>query len=177
MHRALRFRAAVRVTAANEPVLFLLGSPGLQRSISGEPWIDPQLQDETLALLRAGGARRILVLCEPEELPAGGDDLLAAACRRHDLQRDLAPIPDYAAPDSHFQQRWLTLCPTLHAALDRGESLGLSCLFGAGRSGTIAAFLLIERGATPSTALARVRHAYPPAVESDVQATWLARQR
>lgn len=51
--------------------------------------------------------------------------------------------------------------------------MALSCLFGAGRSGTVAALLLSETGLDMRTAIARVKAGFGPAIESPQQDSWL----
>jgi ADP-ribosyl-[dinitrogen reductase] hydrolase len=60
----------------------------------------------------------------------------------------------------------------LQAQLCAGETIGLHCGAGLGRTGTVAALILIERGFTPSEAIAAVRRARPGAIETAAQLSY-----
>lgn len=74
------------------------------------------------------------------------------------------PIPDFAAP-TH------TDLVQVQAAL-QGPTL-IHCRAGLGRSGSVAAALLIEQGVPPHVAISQVRAARPGAIESTEQERWL----
>ena len=79
------------------------------------------------------------------------------------------PIDDGRIPDRVFEQAWTRVGPALCAQLESGRHLVLHCRGGIGRSGTIAARLLIDLGVAPVQALRQVRAARPGAVENAVQ--------
>ncbi|MDP7292161.1 MAG: hypothetical protein QF497_08015, partial [Verrucomicrobiota bacterium] len=54
-----------------------------------------------------------------------------------------------------------------------GESIVLHCKGGLGRTGTIAARLLVELGMTPGNAILAVREARPGAIETSAQETYV----
>ena len=58
-------------------------------------------------------------------------------------------------------------------ALAAGETVALSCQYGAGRSGVIAAWLLIGCGLAAADAIALVRAHFPEAIENRLQERWL----
>ncbi len=82
------------------------------------------------------------------------------------------PIADYGTPGD--APAWRVLADGLRAALDRGERLVIHCRAGLGRSGMIAARLLVERGLPVETAIAAVRRARPGAIETSGQEAWIA---
>lgn len=57
-----------------------------------------------------------------------------------------------------------------------GRSLALCCLYGAGRSGTVAAAIVCWKGLSPPEALGRLRSAFADSVESPVQEAWIQLQ-
>ena len=83
------------------------------------------------------------------------------------------PITDMHAPDNRFESGWEAAGPALRGLLDAGRTVVLHCRAGLGRTGTIAARLLIEFGATPGDAIARVRAARPYAIETSRQQVYL----
>jgi ADP-ribosyl-[dinitrogen reductase] hydrolase len=57
--------------------------------------------------------------------------------------------------------------------LDLGENVVLHCLGGLGRSGMIAARVLVERGLAPAAAITAVRAARPGAIETAQQEAYV----
>lgn len=128
---------------------------------------------DDIAAYRAWGATDLLTLTEAHELP--DEAALKAALTASGLRWHRFPITDYGVPDADSD--WSRLAPALHALLDRGGRLVLHCWGGRGRSGMVAARLLVERGASPEAAGVIVRTARPGAVETPEQEAWVAQGR
>ncbi|MBR9766059.1 MAG: hypothetical protein GYB53_21715 [Rhodobacteraceae bacterium] len=149
------------------------GFPGLETGVDGLAWISPEMLEATLAEMTRRGARRLLVLTEPGELPEGAMALLETALERHRLRAHLLPIRDFGVPGPAFLATWRDLGAELRALLKAGGVLAVCCQYGAGRSGLITALLLIEGGLQPRQAVARVRDCFGEAIESPDQMDWL----
>jgi ADP-ribosyl-[dinitrogen reductase] hydrolase len=132
-------------------------------------------------LAEAGVAALVSLLPREEALALGLDpQALARACARRGIRFALAPIEDFGLPDRAFEQRWRRLGGELRGLIRESRGVALHCRAGLGRSGTIAARLLIELGLDPEAAIARVRAARPGAIETAAQedhVRWLARSR
>ena len=83
------------------------------------------------------------------------------------------PIRDMSIPDEAFEASWRTTGPALHALIRDGFSVALHCHGGYGRTGTIAARLLVEMGSSPESAIARVREVRPPSIETPEQEAYV----
>ena len=86
------------------------------------------------------------------------------------------PIVDGGIPDSETEHRWQKqLSPLLRQHLLNDERLLIHCRGGLGRTGTLAARLLVELGCDPDDAINRVRTIRPGAIETPQQANWVAK--
>ena len=71
------------------------------------------------------------------------------------------PIRNAGLPDECFDEKWSTVLPCLGNLLREGQRLIIHCREGVGRSGLVAARLLIELGTPVDEAISRVRRARP----------------
>jgi len=133
----------------------------------------PPDADADLRALVDWGARALVTLVEPFELDLLGVPELGERARAHGMAWWHLPIIDGSAPGSAFERRWPETAPELHALLDADGRIVVHCRAGLGRSGAVAARLLVERGSDPHRALAAVRRARPGAVETGEQAHWV----
>lgn len=84
------------------------------------------------------------------------------------------PIRDAGVPDQHFEELWVDAGVRLRAVLKAGHNIVIHCKGGLGRTGTIAARLLIEFGLDPRMAIQSVRKARPGAIENKLQEEYIA---
>jgi ADP-ribosyl-[dinitrogen reductase] hydrolase len=122
-----------------------------------------------LQTVREFGARLLVTLMEERELSMLGVHALPIAARRVGLEWKHLPIIDMSVPTAVFEHRWETVGEELRAALSAGEHVVLHCYAGLGRTGTIAAKLLIEFGLQPAQAVAAVRGARVGAIQTRQQ--------
>ena len=125
--------------------------------------------DTDLAAIRAWDASALITLMESHELVHLEVGRLAEAVRSIGLDWYHLPIRDVSVPSSAFETQWRTSGEELRGRLLGGQSLVVHCRGGLGRTGMIAARLLIELGESPPRALQRVRAARPGAVETREQ--------
>jgi len=79
------------------------------------------------------------------------------------------PIQDLKAPDRQFIEKWETTKVLLKNDLMEGKNIVIHCMGGKGRSGTIAAILLIEFGEDNKKAIEIVREKRKGAIETEEQ--------
>jgi protein-tyrosine phosphatase len=111
------------------------------------------LVDE-IASLRAAGIALILSLLEPREAGELGLGEEAAACRTSGLGFVNFPIPDMGVPVSEPAFRETVRSAT--TALAAGTAIGIHCRGSIGRSGMMAASILVDLGLSPDAALEQV---------------------
>ncbi|MDZ7748356.1 MAG: protein-tyrosine phosphatase family protein [Halofilum sp. (in: g-proteobacteria)] len=129
--------------------------------------------DADLATLVDWGAGALVTLVQPFELTLLGVEGLGERAARQGLAWWHLPVVDGAAPGTAFETAWAEVGPALHRRLDADARVALHCRAGIGRTGTVAARLLIERGLEPQAAIVAVRRARPGAIESPEQAAWV----
>lgn len=147
--------------------------------IGGGPWAGrlaiaplPRTAEEFTAI-RDWGAGLVLSLVEEDEAERAGAPDLSARFEREGITCLRAPIVDYGSPDEAFETSWSDHRDKALALLAEGGKVLVHCRGGQGRSGTIAAALLIAGGMTPADAISEVRHSRPAAIETAGQEIWL----
>lgn len=138
---------------------------------------EPDGLAEDIGRIRCWGASVLVSLMERDELRLLGIENIGQASARAQLVWYHCPIPDSHPPDAAFEAPWRACAVALNASLDRGETVVLHCLAGMGRTGTIAARLLVERGAEPCDAVSLVRSSRPGAIESPEQERYVLERR
>lgn len=129
--------------------------------------------DEDFKEIVAWGASSVVSVIEGSELidlhvPDLGEKAEAVGLDWYHL-----PVTDVSVPGPDFDALWVYAGHRLRGALSRGESILIHCKGGLGRTGTIAARLLIELGDQPAEAIAKAREARPGAVETHEQERYL----
>jgi ADP-ribosyl-[dinitrogen reductase] hydrolase len=166
--------AIAAVAAPGGGLIGMTACPGRkQPGAHSGPW-DRDLGLD-LAAIRDWGAELLLSLVEAHELEEVGAAGLPASMPEG-LAHLWLPIRDYSVPDAAWEGRWAEVGPRIHAILGRGGRVGIHCMGGLGRTGTIASLILIEEGMTAEEAIAAVRQARPGAVESLLQEHYLRRK-
>ena len=119
----------------------------------------------------------LVTLMEAGELNWAGPTLaeLGAACTKLGLEHIYLPITDCDIPDMHWERRWESHGPELHARLRAGQNIVFHCRGGRGRAGLAVTRMLIETGEDPALAIARVRAARSGAIETQGQEDYLLR--
>jgi protein-tyrosine phosphatase len=131
--------------------------------------------ERELADMRAAGATHLVTLLGDDELARLGAARIGAAAAAAGLTWWQVPVADFGTPDAAWEADWAVAAPTLHAALAAGEGVVVHCRMGLGRTGTIAARMLVEAGDSPEAAIAAVRAARPGTIETAAQADHVRR--
>lgn len=142
--------------------------PGKQqsRSVSGI-WQRDLAVD--LDAVQAWGAAAVVTLMPWSELRAVHCEGIGAACEARGMQWHHLPICDVDVPDAAFEDAWCYAGLRLREHLRQGRSVLVHCRGGLGRSGLVAARLLVELGWPAARAVAAVRAQRPGAIETAAQ--------
>lgn len=136
------------------------------------PGRDGPLAD-ALGLLRDWGAECLVTLMEDHELAALGAIAIRTEVEALGMRWWHLPIRDMGVPDETFEAGWRSVGPELHGLIRDGRSIALHCHGGLGRTGTIAARLLVEMGSDPEAAIAQIREARPRSIETPAQEAYV----
>jgi ADP-ribosyl-[dinitrogen reductase] hydrolase len=139
--------------------------------ISSAPGLDGHSVDEDIKIIKKWGASLIITLIEDFEFQFYGITDLNNS-KLQSIPRLSLPIKDGSVPDHQWDRRWITYSKQIHQLLD-GKKVFIHCIGGRGRSGTVAAILLIEYGWEPSKAISEVRKVRPGAIENYDQAQYI----
>ncbi len=163
------------VTVASGGKIGMALCPGKRQphAVTG-PW------DRDLAIdigaLKDFGTNLLVTLMEAHELVASA--VPAETMRRAALGAGIAwlhlPIVDFQAPGADFETLWRVHGAEVRALVRGGGTVVFHCRGGRGRSGTLAARLLVELGMAPADAIATVRAVNPLAMETKVQEAHIA---
>lgn len=144
-------------------------------SIHGRPW-DRDLELDVQAI-RAWNASVVITLMEEHELAELNVGRLGEAVEDCGMKWVHLPIVDVSIPDTSFNSIWADLTKDLQERLANGERVVLHCRGGLGRTGLIAALLLIDHGYGAEQAIQVVRKARPGAIETREQEDYLRSYR
>jgi hypothetical protein len=129
--------------------------------------------DVDLDAIAAWGAKAVLTLVTRDELIDLAVPELGQGVTARGMQWFHLPIPDYSIPDAEWEARWQEEGAALRAMLMRGDRVLVHCRGGLGRSGVVAARLLIELGLRPHDAIEQVRKVRPGAIETGKQEAYV----
>lgn len=116
-----------------------------------------------LSALRELGIRAVVSLTERAPEPLRGDQ---------DLRWLHLPVTDMTPPSVEQAREFVSF---VESALADGLPVGVHCLAGLGRTGTLIACYLVSQGLTPEEALDRVRAARPGSVQTEEQERFVER--
>jgi ADP-ribosyl-[dinitrogen reductase] hydrolase len=140
-------------------------------------FVSPSLHEfeADLDAIAGFGATRLVTLMQPDELAVIGIDpkRLDREARMRGLDWVHLPIRNLSIPGAAWEAGWLTAGAALRAELAAGGRFAMHCYAGLGRTGMVAARLLVEHGATPAEAIAAVRKIRPGSIETFEQESYV----
>jgi len=130
--------------------------------------------DADLDAVAAWGAQVVVCALTPAELDALAVAHLPAAVTARGLTAVAIPIRDGGVPAGCVDARWAQARAALRPRLAAGGAVLIHCRAGLGRTGTLAASLLIDLlGLAANDAIARVRATRCGAIETAAQEAYL----
>jgi protein-tyrosine phosphatase len=123
---------------------------------------------EDLAAIDSWGAGILVSLIEGREYRLVGVEHMPELLPRHILHINL-PIEDESIPDSGWEESWRREGPRVRGFLAHGGRVCVHCMGGFGRTGLLAARILVEFGERPEQAIRFVRATRPGTIETGEQ--------
>ena len=100
----------------------------------------------------------------PLQVPHLGQEV-----ERHGMKWLHIPIKDGGVPEDEAERIWAEVGPRIRGLLQEGQRVLFHCRAGHGRSGMMAAKLLVELGWSAESAISEVRRVRPGAIERGAQ--------
>ncbi|MCQ2036311.1 cyclin-dependent kinase inhibitor 3 family protein [Stutzerimonas kunmingensis] len=153
----------------------LLNIPGLNGKLVFTPCPgtkDTSL-DEALVTLKQAGASAVITLMPLSELAANGVEHMAKRCQALGLGWFHLPVADEQVPLEDFGRGWKESRQQILDLLAAGQSIAIHCKGGSGRTGLIAARILIEAGIPRVDAIALVQALRPKAIQHPAHINWI----
>ena len=125
--------------------------------------------------IRRWGAEVVVSLIEAHEFGLLDVAALPEEVERRGMRWLHLPIADRHPPGQLFHRLWPTAGPELVNDLRAGRRVFLHCMGGLGRTGTVAACLLIESGMGAEAAIAAVRLSRCGTIETALQEEYVRR--
>lgn len=130
--------------------------------------------DEALATLKAAGATAVITLMPDSELAENQVSDMHARCAQQGLVWFHLPVADDSAPVADFEAQWAARHDEILARLKAGERIAIHCKGGSGRTGLIAASLLVRLGLPLAQATAQVQALRPKALQHPAHVAWIS---
>lgn len=149
----------------------LVGGPGMRidQIVAG----NRKVLQADVRELQDWGANGVVCLLEPHELKMHKVEELPKLVRESGMWWKHLPIIDMDIPNQEFENAWAMEGQRIRHALRIGERVVLHCYAGLGRTGMIAARILVEMGVEPEAAIRRVRRDNRRRIQTKGQANFV----
>jgi len=128
---------------------------------------------DAVTTLQQAGATGIITLMADTELSENGAADLGQVCQQMGLQWYQLPVADDAAPADDFQTAWQQHSAEILQRLNAGETLAIHCKGGSGRTGLIAAQIVMAAGGALDMTIAAVQALRPRALQHPAHLAYL----
>ena len=146
--------------------------PGIKDASSLANRQDRDLEQD-VQTIASWQAKAALTLMDTKELERFGVANIGEAMTRHQIQWYHFPIQDMCIPDKRIKDTWSEISVGLRSTITHGGNVLIHCRGGLGRSGMIAARILVELGWDPEPAIQKVREVRPGAIETTDQESFV----
>ena len=152
-----------------------LSIPGIQGKLIFTPC--PGTKDsslvDSLATLKQAGASAVISLMPASELATNGAEDIGKQCQAQDMAWFHLPVADEQVPLEDFGQGWKASKQSILERLNAGQDIAIHCKGGSGRTGLIAARIMVEAGIPRADAIAQVQALRPKAIQHPAHINWI----
>lgn len=131
---------------------------------------------DALQLFKEAGAQAVVTMMTTPELEKNQAGGLPALCAELEMGWFHLPVEDGCAPEAPFALAFVTHKPTLLNLIESGATIVIHCHGGSGRTGLMAAILMLELGYKAAEIRAQIQKIRPKALTSPVQVNYLVQQ-
>ena len=128
---------------------------------------------ESVAQLKSQGVTVVVTALSTQEMLESGVGALSEEVANADLQWFHTPIKDDSVPNVAFHSRWKGIAPSIRRALDNGNKVAIHCMGGSGRTGLLAAHILLDQGWELEDIITQVQSLRPGAFTKDAQVEYI----
>ncbi|CAM2879979.1 dual specificity protein phosphatase family protein [Vibrio rarus] len=129
--------------------------------------------DESLAQLKEQGVEAIVTAINTQEMADKNVQALGDKALELDMQWFHLPIEDDSVPDVEFAKRWAQVSPEIHNIIKHSGKIALHCMGGSGRTGLLAAHILLELNWSLPKVITSVKELRPGAFTKPVQVNYV----
>lgn len=127
----------------------------------------------SLEQLKAKGVQAVVTALGFDEMAEAGVAELPEKIKALGMAWFHLPIEDDCAPGKGFAAEWKLVSPELHKIINQGGKITLHCMGGSGRTGVLAAHLLLELGWKLDTIKSEVKALRPGAFTKPLQIEYI----
>ncbi len=129
--------------------------------------------ETALTQLKQQGVEAIVTALDTQELASKGVSELGEKAQQLGMQWFQIEIEDDCAPGAEFMAKWQQASPALHQVIDNGGKVAMHCMGGSGRTGLLAAHLLLEKEWQLDDIVREVQALRPGAFTKSVQVDYI----
>ena len=129
--------------------------------------------DTSLVQLKAQGVEAIVTALDSVELASKNVSELGEKAQALGIRWFQIEIEDDCAPGADFIAKWQAASPALHQVVDNGGKVAMHCMGGSGRTGLLAAHLLLEKNWDMSKIVQEVQALRPGALTKLIQVEYI----
>ena len=127
----------------------------------------------SLEQLKESGVTAIVTAINNEEMVKVGVTEIGEIAKSLGMDWYHQPIEDHCAPGDGFDKRWGKVSPAIQTTLDKGEKVAVHCMGGSGRTGMLAAHILLDRSWKIEDIKSQVKSLRPRAFSQQVQIDYI----
>jgi protein-tyrosine phosphatase len=131
---------------------------------------------DALTSLKAAGAQVVITMMTSAELMEHQVDSLPRFCADLGMDWYHLPVEDGCAPEMPFTEAFAAHKSALLNLIKSGATMVIHCHGGSGRTGLMAAILMLELGYASAQVKAQIQQIRPKALTSPVQVNYLIQQ-